>query len=272
EITDAGLRIGEMLIETGALVTVDGGVGALYLGNRRIADATEPAEVRTLRRWAADLGMEPGAGISAPSVKPDRAELTLLELARTVQLKGLCTAKRAAAVLGAESEAAETLIAANEQLFRSTPRGMALTPDGRAWVMDQLTAERASVAEGALDSCYARFLRLNERFKRLVSEWQLAPADGHTEAALMALAETLSALHAEFRPLVEESAGQLARLGRYATRFDAALAQLRGGDASMLASPLKDSYHTVWFEYHEELLGLCGLDRAEEERATGGGS
>jgi pyruvate,orthophosphate dikinase len=36
----------------------------------------------------------------------------------------------------------------------------------------------------------------------------------------------------------------------------------------MMASPLKDSYHTVWFEYHEELIALCGRNRLEEERAS----
>jgi pyruvate,orthophosphate dikinase len=35
----------------------------------------------------------------------------------------------------------------------------------------------------------------------------------------------------------------------------------------MLAAPLKDSYHTAWFEYHEELITLCGRDRAADERA-----
>ena len=37
------------------------------------------------------------------------------------------------------------------------------------------------------------------------------------------------------------------------------------GDGSLIASPLKDSYHTVWFEFHEELIHLCGRDRATEE-------
>jgi pyruvate,orthophosphate dikinase len=31
----------------------------------------------------------------------------------------------------------------------------------------------------------------------------------------------------------------------------------------MLASPLKESYHTVWFELHEELIALSGRQRTE---------
>jgi len=36
------------------------------------------------------------------------------------------------------------------------------------------------------------------------------------------------------------------------------------GEATYVARPILDSYHTVWFEYHEELIGLLGLSRAEE--------
>jgi pyruvate,orthophosphate dikinase len=63
------------------------------------------------------------------------------------------------------------------------------------------------------------------------------------------------------------AACQCPRLQSYEPRFVAALAQIEAGDLSMLASPLKDSYHTVWFEYHEELIALCGRDRLAEERA-----
>ena len=32
----------------------------------------------------------------------------------------------------------------------------------------------------------------------------------------------------------------------------------------MMAAPIKDSYHTLWFEMHEELIELCGRSRASE--------
>jgi hypothetical protein len=37
----------------------------------------------------------------------------------------------------------------------------------------------------------------------------------------------------------------------------------------MIASPLKDSYHTVWFELHEELMHLSGRSRVVEEANAG---
>ena len=57
------------------------------------------------------------------------------------------------------------------------------------------------------------------------------------------------------------------RLAPYQARFDHAVEQLRTGDTSYVARPIMDSYHTVWFELHEELIGLLGRDRTAEALA-----
>jgi pyruvate,orthophosphate dikinase len=49
EVHPTGLRIGPVLIAEGDLVTVDGTVGALYLGDRRAAGSHGLPEVLTLR-------------------------------------------------------------------------------------------------------------------------------------------------------------------------------------------------------------------------------
>jgi hypothetical protein len=41
---------------------------------------------------------------------------------------------------------------------------------------------------------------------------------------------------------------------------------VRAGEGDWFTSPLVDSYHTVWFELHEDLLATLGLERAEEAR------
>jgi len=51
----------------------------------------------------------------------------------------------------------------------------------------------------------------------------------------------------------------------FAARLVRAAAAIAAGDGSMIASPLKDSYHTIWFELHEELIHLSGRNRATEE-------
>ncbi|MBK7328029.1 MAG: hypothetical protein IPI85_02710 [Dehalococcoidia bacterium] len=75
----------------------------------------------------------------------------------------------------------------------------------------------------------------------------------------------MRALHASFAPVVDAAGSVAVRLANYRTRFETALEAFAAGDHSMLASPLKDSYHTVWFEFHEELIALTGRDRAIEE-------
>jgi hypothetical protein len=37
----------------------------------------------------------------------------------------------------------------------------------------------------------------------------------------------------------------------------------RSGDQRFVASPRVDSYHSVWFELHEDLIRLSGKKRAE---------
>ena len=43
------------------------------------------------------------------------------------------------------------------------------------------------------------------------------------------------------------------------------MAKLDDGDNAWLASPLLDSYHTVWMHLHQELILSLGLTRAEDE-------
>jgi pyruvate, orthophosphate dikinase len=267
QVFATGFRVGDTFVVEGEVVTVDGTAGALYVGDQREEAVAEIAELRTLRGWAAELGVELGT-VAGPLPEPARAaDVTMFELARTVQLKGLCTPERAASVLSAALPRVEALIAEHASLFRTTPRGVMLTAEGRDWVAGQLAGERAGADTGGLDSCYDAFMALNQRFKQLVSDWQRTAADGATDAAWETLVEAVAALHARTQPLIARTAGQAPRLGGYAGRLEQALGAMRRGDRAMLASPLQDSYHTVWFEYHEELIALCGRDRASEEQS-----
>ena len=50
-------------------------------------------------------------------------------------------------------------------------------------------------------------------------------------------------------------------------RLQLALTAALGGDQRFVASPRVDSYHSVWFELHEDLILLAGRTRAEETAA-----
>ena len=79
--------------------------------------------------------------------------------------------------------------------------------------------------------------------------------------------ERLAAVHENFRPLVLQIIEIAPRLAPFAGRFDRAITAVQQGDHAYVARPIMDSYHTVWFELHEELIGLLGLSRAAEAAA-----
>ncbi|MFI7195181.1 hypothetical protein ACIBQ0_36090 [Nocardia nova] len=145
-----------------------------------------------------------------------------------------------------------------------------LTPEGRERLAALVAAERTGVDQHELAALYEEFDHHNTELKQVISDWQLkagAPND-HTDSAYdQAVIDRLVRLHAGFAPLVGRIAAVAPRLAAYSRRFENALEQIGAGDTSFVARPIADSYHTVWFEFHEELIGLLGLTRAEEAAA-----
>ena len=262
EVIDGGIRIGGSLIADGETITVDGSTGAIYLGDQHEATAADVPEARLIREWAAELGIEPGQALDEHHPRAASADVSLLQLVRIVQLKGLCPVDRASHALNAAPDTLDALIEANPLLFNDTARGMMVTPHGRAWLAEQMEQERAGADGAAVLALYRRFDELNSVFKDGISGWQTAP---DPETARPVLLDTITTIHSGLIPLIAEVATQLPRLGAFAAHFETALNAIRDGDDSMIASPLKDSYHTSWFEFHEELITLANLDRATEE-------
>jgi hypothetical protein len=56
-------------------------------------------------------------------------------------------------------------------------------------------------------------------------------------------------------------------LSVYAAKLRTALNKVKAGEIAWLTKPLIDSYHTVWFELHEELILAVGLTREEAARS-----
>jgi len=72
----------------------------------------------------------------------------------------------------------------------------------------------------------------------------------------------LRTFHQETMELMPRICAFAPRLEPFKMRFARAAAAISAGDGSMIASPLRDSYHTVWFELH---IHLSGRNRATEE-------
>jgi pyruvate,orthophosphate dikinase len=141
--------------------------------------------------------------------------------------------------------------------------GELVADDRQAWGVDQ--------AATALDA----FLSLDARVKQTVTDWQMREVDGsqqlndHSDLAHdLAVLDRLSELHGDAVAWLRPLEARLARLGRYEARLERAARLALNGDPAYVASPRVDSYHSVWFELHEDLIHLAGRTRAEEA-ATG---
>ncbi len=158
-------------------------------------------------------------------------------------------------------------------MFRDGRRtGWALKPTGRA-ENERLLREELDAAgqRDLVQQAYDRFLALNGTMLAVCTRWQVRDLDAqqlndHTDAAYDAsvLAE-LAELDAGVQPICAELAGAFGRFSVYAPRFDLALEKLRAGELEWFTKPVMESYHTVWFELHEDLLATLGIDRASEK-------
>ena len=190
--------------------------------------------------------------------------LSDLPILRAVALKGMTDAARLAEALALVPASAQRALEELEQrgLTAAGPRGHRLSDAGRAQLTDLLEAEREDVDAATVAKLYAEFGPLNTRFKQTVTDFQLAGEDGDAQARSL---KRLSTLHSDSKLVVADLVELAPRLRPFSQRFERALQEIRAGDTRYVASPLVDSYHTIWFELHEELIHLAGRTRSEQE-------
>jgi hypothetical protein len=200
--------------------------------------------------------------------------MTELAVLQGVRFKGRVIPADLAATLGADigdlSPIIERLTAAG--LLADGPT-LRITSSGSDRLAALLAEEREGIDPAAMTAAYDDFRAVNADFKRLVTDWQLkggpggvpnAHDDADYDAAVLA---RLDDVHARTMPIIEAAAAQLPRLGAYATKLAVALDKVKDGETAWLTRPLIDSYHTVWFELHEELIVAVGLTREEAARS-----
>jgi hypothetical protein len=153
--------------------------------------------------------------------------------------------------------------------------GWSLTPSGRDEHRRLVRAELdASGAKAVVDSSYRRFLTLNPELLAACTAWQLRPEgevqvmNDHADPEYdRTVVDRLVAVDEAVQPLTAELSATLERYGRYGPRLRTALGRVQAGETDWFTRPMLDSYHTVWFELHEDLLSTLGLERAREAGA-----
>jgi len=193
------------------------------------------------------------------------SELTVLQ---AVRLKGRVNEADLVATLGEDAaDVAATLAQLTAAGLLVEGKTFRISPEGRERLNALLAQERSSIDPNALAKSYDDFRVVNAEFKALVSDWQIKDGQPNThddaeyDAAVLA---RLDNVHQQVLPVIATVATQLPRLRAYGAKLNSALDEVKAGDATWLAWPIIDSYHTVWFELHEELITASGLTREEE--------
>ena len=204
-----------------------------------------------------------------------------LRVVHALRVRGFVDTPLVAEVAGMPIDEATLLLTALETAGHARHRegrmsGWMLTSDGRAHGEALLGVELDDAGcRGEVEGAYSRFLEGNQGFLGLCTDWQLRPdsADpsgdpivndhsdpAYDEAVIARLTETDSAV----QPVCTALAAVLDRFGGYGERFTTALDRLTGGDLDWFTKPMIESYHTVWFELHENLLATLGIQRSKE--------
>jgi hypothetical protein len=201
-------------------------------------------------------------------------ELTVLQ---AVRLKGRVSRADLARTLETLDEDLAEITKTVEQLAASglliEGTTLRISPRGRTRLEALLAEERKGVDSVALATAYDDFRSVNADFKALVTDWQLKGGpegepntheDAEYDGAVLA---RLEGVHQRMVPIIAAAATQLPRLSAYPAKLRTALDKVKAGEIAWLTRPLIDSYHTVWFELHEELILAVGLTREEAARS-----
>jgi len=196
-----------------------------------------------------------------------------------LRLKGFGEVETISSVHGLAHDVAEAALAKMVEENKCVMRQVegvdkfVLTPTGREEGEESLAHELEEVGvRSVVQQGYDRFLALNPTMLQLCTDWQVID-DGSGEQKLndhsdatydQEIFDKLVELDKEVNEILRALEKELMRFDHYSLRFGVALKKLLSGELEWLTKPIMPSYHTVWFELHEDLLATLGIDRASE--------
>ena len=147
-----------------------------------------------------------------------------------------------------------------------------VTPAGRAWLDEQYPSAFARLRENPdAAAAYERFERINRELLALFTDWQMVPAGGervpndHSDPEYdHKVIDRLGQQHDRAQRPLEQLSELEERLREYHRRLDSAYDKVLAGEIDFVSGARVDSYHTVWFELHEDLLRMLGREREEQ--------
>jgi pyruvate,orthophosphate dikinase len=268
-------------------LSIDGSTGEVFAGELAGSWQVAP-EAATLIEWARELSIEvaaprtasdaettsaastpasasAGRGGSAPEIKRE-------DVMRALAVKGAVLPDQLPDAVQAEAALVGSLVdqLVADHLAEKAAGQIRLTAQGKLAAAELFAADRSVVGDEHAAVLLDEFHVLDGRMKALVTAWQVRDVAGeqvlndHGDAAYdTQIMSDLAALHADTAAWLAPLAASQRPYSVYLARLGRALDLARGGDQRYVASPRVDSYHSVWFELHEDLIRLSGKKRAE---------
>ena len=198
------------------------------------------------------------------------------QIIHVLSIKGFANEESLAVAAGLEVSdivlIAQSLI--EQGLLESSRIGMKLTEKGKRAAAKVLEDVRETTDLAALEAFYQAFAPINQDYKKSVSSWQIKtvgesvePNDHEDAEYDQRVLTEMFKDHDSLKHLVATHLASCPLLRDYARRLEIAFAQVTAGHEQFVTGALIDSYHTIWFEFHEALIRLSGRDRATEAAA-----
>lgn len=197
-------------------------------------------------------------------------DLLVLHALRCIGFAGLARVSEATGLPEPEAES-ELIDLAVAGLVTHVPGdfgGWGLTEAGRAADAERISEEldtagtRTAVAEA-----YDDFLVLNPELLDLCTAWQTRSVDGvatlndHTDPAYDSrVLDRLTDFDQRADVVCADLSAAMLRFQRYRARLTHALGRAKSGALDYVTDSMA-SYHTVWFQLHEDLLNTLGIPR-----------
>jgi hypothetical protein len=151
--------------------------------------------------------------------------------------------------------------------------GWSLTDAGRTENERRLAVELdVAGVRHAVTALHAEFVPLNRRFGTACTDWQIRPTridpmafNDHTDWTWdEQVLRVLSSEGQAFAHLCIQLTDCLQRFDGYADSYSSALTKVDTGERRWVDAPELDSCHTVWIQFHEDLLATLGIPRGSD--------
>jgi len=147
----------------------------------------------------------------------------------------------------------------------------ALTPAGQITLKSSYAAACGALrTDGEFMAAYEAFEEINHDLKQVITDWQTmtiggdkVPNDHSDRNYDEGIIDRIGRIHEKVEKILRQLAAKVPRLERYSQKLLEALERAEDGDIEWVSDARIESYHTVWFELHEDLLRLAGRERQE---------